>query len=497
MPNALLTFNSPGVYVSESTYGVIPASLATHDAAYMMGFSPLAGAPKDTPTYITSVDDFINVFGSNTASAASVKLFFDQRCGSGLYFVNVSCKPSKTITVPTVTTGAVYSITLDGTVYAYTAVAGDTQATIIAALANIINPGSLVVSVVENTLKHASTTTVISSANVTLTTVAAGAIPDVQDVVTSIRVSFDADMSQGFIFAPEFYYRFTTNADLILLTNALEALASNPDFYWIAIIDCSLAVATADTLNRAKAERALYSSPRGHASYYAPYFLVDTVKVPPSAGVVGTALRAMREQGFTQPPAGKQFVVRGVTGVSTKITRMIQDILNPLGINCIRYFTNTGVVIYGARTLSTSTFYRFYLTRLVLNILSGTLEESFDTLVLSGLIGTTFATIKGTAVTVCERLRTAGALHGATPDVSYRVVCDETNNVGLDLEAGKVSVDVIVIPAATLEVLNVRLSRAAIGSPLTEAVQGTVNTSNVATTPTVSPPGTPNSLSVR
>lgn len=497
MANSLQIFNSPGVYVSEATYGVIPASLAAHNAAYMLGYSPLSTAPKDTPTYVTSVDDFINVFGSNTNSAASIKLFFEQRSGSGLYFVNVSPKPAKTLVIATVTPATVYSITLDGAMYAYTAVTGDTQTTILAALANLINPGSLTASLVDNVLKHSAGATIATSANIAATTVAAPSVPDVHDVVTSIRVAFDADMTQGFICAPEFYQRFTTNAELILLTSALEALASNPDFYWMAIIDCSLAVATSDTLNKAKTERALYTSPKGHSCYYAPYFMVDTVKVPPSAGVIGTALRVMRAEGFVQPPAGKGYPVRGVTGVSTNITRAIQDILNPLGINCIRSFPNNGVVIYGARTLSTSSFYRFYLTRLILNVLSGTLESSFDTLVLSGLIGTTFATIKGTAVTICERLRVAGALYGATPDVSYRVICDETNNVGLDLEAGKVSVDVIVIPAATLEVLNIRLSRAAIGSPLTETVQGTVNTQNVATTPTVSAPGTPNSLSVR
>lgn len=495
--SSLINFNSPGVYVSEATFGVIPAALAAHNAAYMVGFSPLVTAPRDVPIYVTSVDDFINVFGSNTNSAASVRLFFEQRSGMGLYFVNTSVQDSYTLNITTVTPGTAYSITIDGTVYSYTAISGNTETSIFTALANLINPGNLSVRITGDVLKHADGI-VITGTNITLTAVTAGSVPDIYDVLATINQAFDADMAQGFICAPEFYQRFTDVDHLTLLTSALEAIASDPDYYWIALIDCSLAVATFDTMNRAKVERARYTSARGHACYYAPYFLVDDLLVPPSAGVMGTALRAMRQDGFTQPPAGKKYSVRGVTGTSTNINRAMQDILNPLGINCLRVFPNVGVVIYGARTLSTNTFYRFYLTRLILNVLSGTLEASFDTLVLTGFLGSSFATVKGTAVTVCERLRVAGALYGASPDTSYRVICDETNNPGTDLEAGKLAVDVIVIPAPTLEVLHVRLNRAAIGSPLTEAVTGTINTATTApTTPTIAPPGTPNSLSVR
>ena len=67
-------------------------------------------------------------------------------------------------------------------------------------------------------------------------------------------------------------------------------------------------------------------------------------------------------------------------------------------------------------------------------------------------------------------MRSSGALFGATPAEAYLVVCDATNNLPNDLEAGKVVVDVIVKPAPILEALHVRLSRAALGTNLTEVL---------------------------
>ena len=147
-------------------------------------------------------------------------------------------------------------------------------------------------------------------------------------------------------------------------------------------------------------------------------------------------------------------------------------------------------MIYGSRTLAQNPFYKFMTTRVIMNILSGTLKRSFDEFVFTAVdgLGVLFSRVKLTCVNICETMRSSGALYGATPAEAYLVVCDATNNLPNDLEAGKVVVDVIVKPAPILEALHVRLSRASIGTNLTEVLSsGSVKPINNESAKTVEP----------
>jgi phage tail sheath protein FI len=141
-----------------------------------------------------------------------------------------------------------------------------------------------------------------------------------------------------------------------------------------------------------------------------------------------------------------------------------------------------GVVCYGARTLSVNPFYRFAATRVILNVLAGTLSRAYDSVVFSLVDGqgALFARVRQTAENLCEQLRQAGGLYGATPDEAYLVVCDNTNNPLSQLEAGTVYLDVVVKPSPTMEALNITLSRASLSTVFTE-VASSGDTAAVAT----------------
>lgn len=488
MPLSLgFTLETPGVYVSESTFGAIPASIASFNAVYMLGYSNKAGAPVNTPTFVQSPDDFLNIFGTSL-STNSVKLFFDQRSGSGLYFINVPPKASYTLTVPTVTVGATYSVTVDGYTISYVAVTGDTSAAVLTKLSNLINTTASHIAFVSNaTLRVATGLVVTASAGVTLGAVsAAAAYPVVGDVVTTINTGLDSDLRQGFLIAPEFFQAFTSAADRTALAKAMEALAQDIDYQWLAIADCGQATATSTTgagaVNLAISEVGALSSAKGHLAYFFPYWLnFQAQQVPPSASVVGVALRRYRQQGYRQPAAGTQFPVYGVLDTTINLTDKLQAQLNPKNVNCLRKLSaGRGTVIYGARTVSVDPFYRYMATRVIMNVLNGTLDRAFDQLVLSSVDGqgAIFAAIKQTCMEVCENMRSAGAFYGNTPDAAYLVICDVTNNTAADLEAGKVSADVVVKPSPTLEFLHIRTTRANIGANLAEFAQSG-DTSNV------------------
>lgn len=491
-----MPLNVPGVYTTENTYGSIPAILNTHDAVYVLGSSSQLGAPENVPTYISNLDDFTNVFGASP-SAAAIQLFFDQRSGFGLYFINVFKRIERTITVSTFSADTVVSVTIDGYTISYTCVTGDTATTARDKLGNLINQQLPLTAsyYTDGTLRYNQGLTVTSSASVTLGTASTVTTVKPKDISDALRIAFEPGMRQGFICAPEFFQSFTSLSDRTYLQTTLESLAADPDYNMVAVIDPGQTTATQTTgggaINAAIAERNTFASPRGHSWYYFPYFKnITGTLVPPSLAVIGVALRRMRQESFAQPAAGVSYLVYGVSDVSFKVTDTIQSQLNPIGINCVRRLPQgRGIVVYGARTLSTSNYYRFGSVRVILNVLASSLRTAFDSIIFTLVDGQgiLYSRIKQTAAAFCEVLRLQGALFGATPSDAYLVICDNTNNSSEALEAGEVTVDVIVKPSPIMEVLRVNISRASLGTVLAE-VQSSGNTADVSTATTGNSP---------
>ena len=93
-----------------------------------------------------------------------------------------------------------------------------------------------------------------------------------------------------------------------------------------------------------------------YAACYYPWVEVGdlvnggTKTVPPSGHVAGMYGRVDAERGPHKAPANEQLM--GVTGLELQLSRGEQDVLNPLGVNCIRAFPGRGIRVWGGRTLS-------------------------------------------------------------------------------------------------------------------------------------------------
>jgi phage tail sheath protein FI len=475
----LLQYNTPGVYVNEDTFGSIPTPIATHDTVYVLGTCTNASFPFDKPVYISNHADFLNQCGTSPSSAA-IKLFFDQKSGQGLYFIQVTRKVQRDITVVSVSTSSVYTVNINSTAFSYTATASDTTTTVATKLLDILETnlagvvnGSNVGAIITLRSKPTDVITITGTTLTLGTTTTLGLYPVASDVIDTAYNAFTPEDSQGFLCCPEFYQQFTTLAARTILQTQLDAFCSQPDYYWVHVADCGNDTATSTvgngSISLVVAEDSTFVSPRGSSFYYFPYLVnLAGTNVPASLGAVGAGLRRARAEGIYQPFAGVKTNIYGVTGTSFNVSASQQSILNPKGINCIRVLPGRGVVVYGARTLSNNSFYRFSATRIILNILAGTLRKSFDEQLFSLVDGqgALFARIEGTADTICESLRNAGALYGATPDEAYLNICDTTNNTPVSLETGTVYLDCIVKPSPTMEVLAITVSRSSLGQVL-------------------------------
>jgi len=74
------------------------------------------------------------------------------------------------------------------------------------------------------------------------------------------------------------------------------------------------------------------------------------ITLPPSAFICGIYARSDVERGVFKAPANE--VVQSALRFERNLTLPEQDILNPLGINCLRFFAGRGHRVWGARTTS-------------------------------------------------------------------------------------------------------------------------------------------------
>ena len=79
--------------------------------------------------------------------------------------------------------------------------------------------------------------------------------------------------------------------------------------------------------------------------------------LPPSGFVCGIYARSDIERGVHKAPANE--VVRGLTRFEANINKARQDVLNPEGINALRFFEGRGNRVWGARTMSSDPEWKY------------------------------------------------------------------------------------------------------------------------------------------
>jgi hypothetical protein len=71
----------------------------------------------------------------------------------------------------------------------------------------------------------------------------------------------------------------------------------------------------------------------------------------PCGIVAGVMARTDTQRGVWKAPAGLDASVNGVMGLQVNLNDDENGMLNPLGINCLRFFPASGRVVWGSRTL--------------------------------------------------------------------------------------------------------------------------------------------------
>ena len=171
--------------------------------------------------------------------------------------------------------------------------------------------------------------------------------------------------------------------------------------------------------------------------------------LPPSGHVAGIWARNDETRGVWKAPANE--VVRGAIDVVSKITKGEQDLLNPIGVNCIRPFGTRGVRVWGGRTLSSDASWRYVNVRRLFNYIEESVRMGTQWVVFEPNDPELWARVNRTVRGFLLGMWRQGALFGATPEQAFYVKCDEETNPPESVDEGKLVVEIGIAPVKPAE----------------------------------------------
>ncbi|WP_307857072.1 phage tail sheath family protein [Pseudarthrobacter albicanus] len=186
--------------------------------------------------------------------------------------------------------------------------------------------------------------------------------------------------------------------------------------------------------------------------------------IPPSGHMAGVWARNDDTRGVHKAPANE--VIRGVTSLQTQITKTEQELLNPIGVNCIRTFPGRGIRVWGARTMSSDAEWRYLNVRRLFNYLEESILQGTQWAVFEPNDPALWARIRRTISAFLTNEWRKGALFGLTPEQAFFVKCDSETNPAEGIDAGQVVCQVGVAPVKPAEFVIFQLSQFSGGTSL-------------------------------
>ena len=192
-------------------------------------------------------------------------------------------------------------------------------------------------------------------------------------------------------------------------------------------------------------------------------FTGEVVSTPPSGHMAGIWARTDALRGVHKAPANEP--VRGAVDLTYLVTRPEQDVLNPKGVNCIRYFSGEGIRVWGARTLAAeASEWRYVNVRRLFNMLEESIAGGTRWMVFEPNDPTLWRSIRRDIGAFLTRVWRDGALLGRTPEEAFFVKCDEETNPADVRDAGIVVAIIGVAVVKPAEFVVFKLSQWAGGT---------------------------------
>ncbi|RYF63913.1 MAG: phage tail sheath family protein, partial [Comamonadaceae bacterium] len=247
--------------------------------------------------------------------------------------------------------------------------------------------------------------------------------------------------------------------DAAAVRSALITHAARAQSRCFAVLDS----APGQTPAEVRVLRATFDTP--HAALYYPWVVTGStadmaelaVVLPPSGFVAGIYARTDVQRGVHKAPANE--VVRGALRFERNINHGELNMLNPLGVNCLRSLEGRGLRVWGARTASSDPDWKYVQQRRYMNYLEASIDH-----------GTQWAVFEPNGERLWSKVDLGirnflfsewrnGRVLGANPDEAFFVRCDRSTMTQNDLDNGRLVVMVGVAMIKPAEFAVFRLER--------------------------------------
>jgi phage tail sheath protein FI len=226
------------------------------------------------------------------------------------------------------------------------------------------------------------------------------------------------------------------------IQRALIAHAGLPRAYRIAVLDTP----PNQLPGQAREERAQIDSTR--AAMYYPWVTVGNplarpgrddiareINLPPSGFICGIYARNDVEQTVAKAPANE--VVRGALRFESDVNFAQNQLLNPLGVNCLRYFPGRGFRVWGARTAGSDPEVKYVNVRRYLLYLEASIDRGTQWAVFENNGPRLWTNITETVDAFLYNEWVSGNLLGGSAKEAFFVRCDRTTMTQNDLDNGR------------------------------------------------------------
>jgi phage tail sheath protein FI len=205
--------------------------------------------------------------------------------------------------------------------------------------------------------------------------------------------------------------------------------------YRISVLDSGDNQSIADV----RALRAKLDS--SYAALYYPWVTIldpvtnKEINLPPSGFVAGIYARNDITRAVYKAPANE--VVNLAISFETILNKAQQDVLNPVGINCFRFFEDRGYRLWGARTISSDPEWKYVNLRRYFAYLEHSIDKGTQWAVFEPNGPILWANIRRTVSDFLLNEFQNGALLGDKPESAYFVRCDRSTMTQNDLDNGR------------------------------------------------------------
>jgi len=203
-------------------------------------------------------------------------------------------------------------------------------------------------------------------------------------------------------------------------------------------------------------------SPGGYAAIYVPWLVVVDpvsgirVTQPPSGHIAGVWARVDASRGVHKAPANEP--IQGALDLRQRISRGEQEVLNPAGVNCIRYFPGEGIRVWGARTKAPeASEYRYVPVRRLTNMIKESIEEGTRWAVFEPNKDELWRSLRRDIGNFLTNVWHDGALFGTTPQQAFFVKCDAETNPPEVRDAGRLVTIIGLAPVKPAEFIVFKL----------------------------------------